>query len=294
MTVTAVLPPLADDDLGTDVRIMTDLAPVWGLVSDFENLGMAMYRRLTCPRGRLFYDPGYGYDVRDLLNAKINAAVLAFAQSQIVAQGLADERIQHVDVDMQFDARRKTLTIAIQYETALGPFDLVLRATQVTVDILRLAGRDIEPAVAPPDAVVVQVAGPQGPPGIPGGGGGGGTGASTFEESAEKSVSAGDEEVVAQFAVDCGLFGGSITGQLTADVFSASGTSTFRLRLGGSDGLADGTVVATLTRSGASYALAAQTGTLSNPTGVRFLKITAQNATVGQAAKIKDATITLS
>jgi hypothetical protein len=290
---TTALPPLADDDLGTDVALTTDLAPVWGMVNGKTNLAMALYRRLTTPRGGLFYDPDYGYDLRDLLNANLAAADISRARGEIAAECLKDERVQAATVVLTFEPRAKSLTIAIEIESTIGPFDLVLRATQVTVDILRLAGRDVTPADVRPDATVVQVPGPQGPVGPSGGGGGGGSGLATLDQTAEKSVTSTVEEVIAQDSFDMGLLPASITMQMTAMLASASGTSTYRLRIGGTDGAADGTVVATMTRGLPAYAIALATATVVNPTGLLLVKVTAQNAVLNQAARIKDLAITM-
>lgn len=288
------LAPLADDDLGTDIALTDDLSPVWGIVSGKTNLAMALYRRLTTTRGGLFYDSDYGYNLTDLLNADLSTSDISNARGAIIAECLKDERVQSVAVTMAFNPSTQSLDLDIEVETAIGPFDLILRATQTTVEILRLAGQDVLPTAARPDAVVVQVAGPQGPPGGGSGGGGGGGGAGfLFDQADEKLVTSTSEEVVFQGSMDFGLVPVSITMQLTAMLLSASGTSTYRLRIGGTDGGANGTIVATMTRGSNTYAMAATSATLANPTGLLFVKVTAQNPVLGQAAKIKDIAITV-
>jgi hypothetical protein len=286
------LAPLDDTDLGTDVALTDDLDSVWGVVNGKTNLAMAIYRRLTTTRGALFYDPDYGFSLTDLVNAELSAADISASRGAIIAECKKDERVESANVTLTFNQAMKALDIVVQLDSAIGPFDLVLRATALNVDILRLAGQDVLPTAARPDAVVVQVAGPQGPVGATGSGVGG-AGVGLFNQSAEKLVVTTNEEVIFQDSMDFGLLGASITMQLTAMVLSLSGTSTFRLRFGGTDGVADGTVVATLTRGLATYALAAATATLVNPTGLLLVKVTAQNPVLAQAAKIKDIAITV-
>ncbi len=154
------LPPLADDDLGTDIALLDDLAPVLGIASGKTNLAMALYRRLTTTRGTLFYDPGYGYNITDLLNAELDAAALSAVRGAINAECEKDERVQLATTSLTFTAATKTLDISVEVETADGPFELVLRVTETTVDILRLGGQDVLPIPSRPDAVVVVVSGP--------------------------------------------------------------------------------------------------------------------------------------
>jgi phage baseplate assembly protein W len=59
------------DGLGRDISAMPDLD--FGYKSGFENLRERLLRRLTTPRGSLYYDPDYGMDVRLLLNEGMSA-----------------------------------------------------------------------------------------------------------------------------------------------------------------------------------------------------------------------------
>jgi hypothetical protein len=88
------------------------------------------------------------------------------------------------------------------------------------------------------------------------------------------------------------LAAGSLTAELTASVFSAAGTATFKLRLGGSDGVADGTVLATITHAVAAFQVKNATATFTNPTGLLFVKITAQSSGAGVDARAKGPTVT--
>jgi hypothetical protein len=146
--MSATLPPLAPDDLGTDVALTDDLAPAWGVASGKSNLAMAIYRRLTTTRGGLFYDASYGYSLMDLLNAELSAAELSEARGSIIAECEKDERVQAVTANLAFDSTANQLTIDLELESAAGPFDLVLRASEVTVEILTLDGQALPTASA--------------------------------------------------------------------------------------------------------------------------------------------------
>jgi len=157
MATTVKFPPLDPSDLGTDVDVMDDFSPVWGLVAGRDNLGRAYYRRLNTPAGGLFYDATYGYDVKDLLNADLTTADISQAKAAIKAQLMLDERTQSVDVVLTFNKTLKTLTIAIKAETNDGPFSLILRATSVTLAVLVIDGVPVAPEIAP-DFIAADVA----------------------------------------------------------------------------------------------------------------------------------------
>lgn len=156
MALTVKFPPLEEGDLGTDVALTDDLAAVWGIATGKVNFGMAIYRRLTTPLGGLFYDARYGYDVRDLLNDDLDDGKLAAGRGAIKAQCMLDERSQSVKVNLAFTAATKSLDIDISIETADGPFDLVLRATSVTLAILTIDGIPAPESIRP-DVVAADV-----------------------------------------------------------------------------------------------------------------------------------------
>ncbi|HSS39713.1 MAG TPA: GPW/gp25 family protein [Polyangia bacterium] len=87
-------------DLGTDITLVSDLAPVWGVSAGTDNLINAILRRLTTPRGRLFYDPDYGYDVVSQLNASLGPTDMARIQAAITAELRKDPRIQSMTVTL--------------------------------------------------------------------------------------------------------------------------------------------------------------------------------------------------
>src|SRR4051812_20722035 len=60
--------PATKSKLGTDIKGIFDTGSMLSLATGLENVGNAMCRRLITPRGALFYDPEYGFDVRSFLN----------------------------------------------------------------------------------------------------------------------------------------------------------------------------------------------------------------------------------
>lgn len=284
-------------DFGTDINLVTDLAPVWGLVAGQANLINALLRRLVTPRNGLFYDPNYGFDVVALLNSAVTQVDVARIKAGIGAELRKDQRVLSLTVDVVFTFATKTMRIAISVNTAEGPFDLVLAASAVTVELLSVNGVTVTPAATPDNTNVI--VGPVGPAGVgiqgpPGASGGGGSAALEFDDARLLATSTGAEEVLYQWdGADFGaLAAGSLTAELSASVLSASGTATYRLRIGGSDGVADGTVVATFTHAVAAFQAKTGTSTFTNPTGNLFVKVTAQSSGAGVDAKIKGPVVT--
>lgn len=119
-------------DYGTDIDCGADLAIDMRETSGWLMLAQACVRRLKAPRGSLFYDPDYGYD----LTGFVGAAKLPSA-GQIENELLKDKRLSSVDVRViqsgdgsSFDVR----ITATAYE--LGPFDFTIAASAVTAELL--------------------------------------------------------------------------------------------------------------------------------------------------------------
>lgn len=123
-------------DFGTDISAVDDLDRDFTLVSGETTLAQALARRLQTPRGGLFYDPDYGYDVRELLLESLTAARISQAQAAISAECVKDERVVTATAAITFNAAEESLTIEVEIETADGTFDLVLSVDNVTVELL--------------------------------------------------------------------------------------------------------------------------------------------------------------
>lgn len=123
-------------DFGTDISALDDLDPGFALVSGEAMLARAIARRLTTPRGGLFYDPDYGYDVRGLLLDSLTPAKLASASAAIGSEVEKDPRVAAASVTFTEDTSAARLTISVEVETDAGPFDLVLSVDALSVELL--------------------------------------------------------------------------------------------------------------------------------------------------------------
>ena len=75
---------------------------------------------------------------------------------------------------------------------------------------------------------------------------------------------------------------------LTAMVYTASSTSTLKVRLGGTDGNVDGTVILTASITDNTFTAHKYTAAaISNPTGLQLVKVTLQSPSVGVNAQVK-------
>jgi len=123
-----------ENPLGVDFSGLEDIDANLTLVDGRLGFAQAIYRRLTTPRGRLFYDPEYGIDIRDFLK---QSGFSATQNARIIeAECLKDERTLNVAADVQFDELSEVLTIDIQLEDSAGPFELTIRADALTVELI--------------------------------------------------------------------------------------------------------------------------------------------------------------
>jgi phage baseplate assembly protein W len=124
-------------DGGDDVDCRTDTGKSFAIATGTRNLGNALARRLTTPRGALLSDPGYGSDVRRYLNAGVTAAQLARVKSEVAAEVSKDDRVQNPDVTVTVNPGAAAMAITIVTELAPGaPFAFVFRVDKLTVDFL--------------------------------------------------------------------------------------------------------------------------------------------------------------
>ena len=288
-------------DLGTDVDARSDVPLRWGLVSGRSNLNDALARRFISLLGSMPDDPEYGLDLRDYLSAGLTPSGLAQLRNAIVTQAGADPRIQSVDsVDFTFNEGSNALTVVLGLSDGQGPFDLILGINAVTVEILdrgQLAAPAAPPAAAP--ATSGGGVGPPGPAGAPGtsgpagpaGVGGGGT-ELTFPKTLASN--SGAEEVVEQVTVDFGgISGSTLTFDLTGQALSATGTATFKLYVGGTYGVADGTLLGSVTTASASFVQVQISTTSSNPTGLKPVKISITSSGAAHDAQLRDFTVSI-
>jgi hypothetical protein len=129
-------------------------------------------------------------------------------------------------------------------------------------------------------------------------GGGGGLADSVafsqIESEGQKYVIGMTEEVVAEGSINFDLLSSVITDllcHLTALTKQSGGaTGTYRVRIGGTIGAADGTIVNVLDTTNAAYTLPPDTAVdvaFTRPTGTQLVKLTARSSAAGTRASIR-------
>lgn len=97
----------------------------------------AIVRRLTTPRGGLFYRPDYGFDVRALVADVITRSQ---AETMIQAEILAEERVQDATVSIvesgPSNGRTWKISIVVQAYEQTESFAFTLAVDAVTVTLL--------------------------------------------------------------------------------------------------------------------------------------------------------------
>jgi hypothetical protein len=284
------------DPLGIDIAATLGLDPTFRLVRGQENLANACIRRLGSEEGCLAEiggDTEYGYDLRAQLNSEsTDPHALGSINARTRNELLKDPRVQ--------DAAPQVIAVAgqgyalpIRLQTAEGPFEFVASVGDMGVDRLKQGLPSGIPAVQG-DVVgkTITVVTEIGPPGEAGGTGAPGANAGAAVDPDLDGLYASDsgnedllKEVVADFS---GLSAGSLSLAFSVLICALNGaTATFRLRLGGTDGVADGTLLATVTTSSGSYAVVRATSTLTNPMGQQRVKLTGQTDTIGATVLVK-------
>lgn len=124
-------------DFGTDISCTSGLDPAFTPISGPRVVAEALFRRLTSPRGSLFYAKDYGTDVREALLARLDRTRLDAWRTRVEAECRKDDRVLSARASLSFDPAAERLTIAIEVTTVEGPFRFTLAVTAVTVELLR-------------------------------------------------------------------------------------------------------------------------------------------------------------
>ena len=132
-------------DLGTDGAWFDgDLDARLGLVDGLTLLGQDLAARLQTPREGLWYDPDYGYDLRQWVNADYEPSDVFVIQSEVERECLKDERVEGCRATIEADDIKHTLSVTLNVTVADGPtYDLVLAVSDVTVDVLGIAETEV-------------------------------------------------------------------------------------------------------------------------------------------------------
>jgi hypothetical protein len=123
-----------ETDFGDDVVGVLDVDADFTIASPARALGEAALRRLTTDRGGLFYDPEYGYNLRARVNETLDERSTFETAAGVRAELERDERVLSADVTVT--RAGEGLDVRALIDTLDGPFRLVLRATEVSVDLL--------------------------------------------------------------------------------------------------------------------------------------------------------------
>jgi hypothetical protein len=179
------------------------------------------------------------------------------------------------------------LVVPMRIETVTGvSFPLVAAVGEMSVDRLKQGLPQDLPAtqagtVGQTVTVVSQI-GPGGATGAAGAPGANTGGISADFDGLVATDSATETVLKAALCAFGNLPSGMVTMAFTARGFTLGGaTGTWKLRLGGTDGGVDGTVLATITVTSSSYATVSTSASFSNPNGNQVLKLTGMSSVLG-------------
>jgi hypothetical protein len=120
---------------GYDLVCTSDITPDAAECGGFIVLANALYRRASTPRGTLIYDPNYGYDLSQLLNADINTVSdVAMIGANLDNEFRKDPRVYASQTTVTYTPSAGgtglgSLTTSTLVTPAVGPtFNLVLGA----------------------------------------------------------------------------------------------------------------------------------------------------------------------
>jgi hypothetical protein len=119
-------------DYGSDFAGVMDLTPalreVEGPRCVIENIGS----RLISPRGCLWYDPAYGFDLRQFLSGHVQDT--GQIASGVIEQAEQDERVDSADARVTFVGSR--LVVDVSLVLSEGTFEYTLSIDKVTGQLL--------------------------------------------------------------------------------------------------------------------------------------------------------------
>ena len=108
----------------------------------------------------------------------------------------------------------------------------------------------------------------------------------------ENTTTLGTEEIVSQFTLNFdGISGSNMTVDFTALGKSAAGTAIAKIRLGGTDGGLDGTVVTSANITSVNYTAMGYVTTIARSTGIQIVKIGLISSAGAVLAGLKDSAI---
>jgi phage baseplate assembly protein W len=97
----------------------------------------ALARRLRTPRGGLFYDPSYGFDVRQFVNSRVNDETIYALSAGVEAECEEDPRVLEARAEVRV-LEGSQIELALELETTAGPWSGIVRAD--SGDVLLISG----------------------------------------------------------------------------------------------------------------------------------------------------------
>lgn len=130
---------MANPDYGLDIQCGVDLNPMLTTVTGIPLMTDVCTHRLYCRKGGLLSNPNDNtLDARDFLSQGISGSRdLLRINAACQAALLGDDRISQAQVSASFNTGTRELLLTIQGTGSLGPFFLVLRVTELTIEKLQ-------------------------------------------------------------------------------------------------------------------------------------------------------------
>ena len=121
-------------NFGQDSNCVTDVGLFDLQITDPVTLvAQRIIRRLTTPRGSLASvgdDPNFGWDIRQLINAKLSPSSISQYQALIQGECLKDEQVSAATVTIS--GTDGNISVSVSLTSAVGPFSLTLPVQDLT------------------------------------------------------------------------------------------------------------------------------------------------------------------
>lgn len=119
--------------LGSDIGGSSTLDYALTVNTGRRSLADRILRRLTTPRGGLFYAPAYGYNLQDCVGSSVPTGIV---EQRTLEQVMSEEEVEDAECTATFDDSTGALGVAINVVDAEGPFELVITAAELTLSAL--------------------------------------------------------------------------------------------------------------------------------------------------------------
>lgn len=121
-----------------DISTIPDLDPLATWISGPQAIAERVARRFLTRRGALWYDPDFGLDLRDFLNAGLTVARASGLRSLVGTECEKDECVTSADAEVSWDPASGVLGVHVELETNEGSATLTLAIDKVNAAIVRV------------------------------------------------------------------------------------------------------------------------------------------------------------